>query len=100
MTAGAVMVGRVADGGRDGVDHGGGLVRVARCPDSDQDDDCPSGESSPESAAPVFVSAAISHSAFLRVVAASCPHDTRRLAVDGRLTSNHVPFTPFIGAQP
>lgn len=99
MTVFAVVARRVADGGRDGVDYGGGLVRVTRCPHRDQDDDYPSGELAPESAALAFVSAT-SHSVFLRVVAASRPHDTWRLAVDHRLTSNHVPFTPFIGAQP
>jgi len=64
MTALAV-VGRAGDRGRDGVNHGGGLVRIARCPDGDQDDDYPNGELASESAALAFVSTA-GHERFLR----------------------------------
>lgn len=65
MTARTVAGRRVADGGRDGVDHGKCLVRVTRCPDGDQDDDCPNGELAPESAALAYVSTA-GHEGFLR----------------------------------
>jgi hypothetical protein len=61
------VVGRVADGGRDGVNHGKRLVRITRCPDGDQDDDNPKGELAPESAALAVVSAATSHGVSLRV---------------------------------
>lgn len=57
MTGLAVVAGRTSDGGGDGVDNGGGLVRVARSPDRDQDDDYPSGELSPDPAAFTFASA-------------------------------------------
>ena len=63
MTA-LAMVGRIADGGRDSVNHREGLVRVARCPDSDQDDDYPNGELASESAALAFDSTA-GHERFL-----------------------------------
>lgn len=60
MTA-LAMVGRAGNRGRNGVHHGGCLVRVARCPDSDQDDDYPNGELASESAALALVSASTSH---------------------------------------
>lgn len=61
MTVGGVVASRVADSGSDGVDHGDGLAWVSRCPGSDQDDDYPSGEFAPESAALAFVPAATGH---------------------------------------
>lgn len=65
MTALAV-VSRVGKRSRDGVHHGGGLVRVTRCPHRDQDDDHPNGELAPESASLVIVSPT-GHSVSLRV---------------------------------
>lgn len=69
MTAVAVVAGRAGGRGGDGVDHGGGLVRLTRGPDGDQDDDCPAGELPAETAGLVVVSAT-SH--VIHLLGASC----------------------------